>query len=253
MKKRIFVILLTLLMVLTVAGCENNNAATPQNEQASMQSVLQNESTTPEEETTPDLTEPTKESEPEITEPVLTEDITKQEVTEPVVTEPTKPTSTEPKPTQPQPTEPAPIVPEPTEPVPTKPSPTEPKPTEPKPTEPPVTAPPATEPPATEPAEVIDLDALVQYGLNYAANTHGYEISPGVRDGYYPAYTCVFDTMEEGRAAVKGCVDDTTRALLARPGNHIVVEIDGVICRARIDITITPKDEGTYLVSVYYG
>ena len=67
-------------------------------------------------------------------------------------------------------------------------------------------------------------------------------------DGY-----SIFDTMEEGRAAVKGCVDDTTRALLARPGNHIVVEIDGVICRARIDITITPKDEGTYLVSVYYG
>lgn len=258
MKKRIFVILLTLLMVLTVAGCENNNAATPQNEQASMQSVLQNESTTPEEETTPDLTEPTKESEPEITEPALTEDITKPEVTEPVVTEPEKPTPTEPKPTQPKPTEPAPIVPEPTEPVATKPSPTEPKPTEPKPTEPkptepPVTEPPTTEPPVTEPTEVLDLTALVQYGLNYAANTHGYEISPGVRDGYYPAYTCVFDTMEEGRAAVKGCVDDTTRALLARPGNHIVVEIDGVICRARIDITITPKDEGTYLVSVYYG
>ena len=253
MKKRIFVILLTLLMVLTVAGCENNIAATPQNEQVSMQSVLQNESKTPAEATTPDLTDPTKESEPEITEPVLTEDITKPEVTEPVVTEPEKPTPTEPKPTQPKPTEPAPIVPEPTEPVPTKPTPTEPKPTEPKPTEPPVTEPPATEPPVTEPAEVLDLTALVQYGLNYAANTHGYEISPGVRDGYYPAYTCVFDTMEEGRAAVKGCVDDTTRALLARPGNHIVVEIDGVICRARIDITITPKDEGTYLVSVYYG
>ena len=253
MKKRIFVILLTLLMVLTVAGCENNNAATPQNEQVSMQSVLQNENTTPAEETTPDLTEPTKESEPEITETVLTEDITKPEVTEPVVTEPAKPTPTEPKPTQPQPTEPAPIVPEPTEPVPTKPSPTEPKPTEPKPTEPPVTEPPATESPATEPAEVIDLDALVQYGRNYAANTHGYEISPGLRDGYYPAYTCVISTMEEGRAAVRGCIDDTTRALLARPGNHIVVEIDGVICRARIDIAIVPKDEGTYLISVYYG
>ena len=253
MKKRIFVILLTLLMVLTVAGCENNNAATPQNEQVSMQSVLQNESTTPAEETTPDLTEPTKESEPEITEPVLTEDITKPEVTEPVVTEPEKPTPTEPKPTQPKPTEPAPIVPEPTEPVPTKPTPTEPKPTEPKPTEPPVTEPPATEPPATEPAEVIDLDALVQYGLNYAANTHGYRIYPGVRDGYYPAYTCVISTMAEGRAAVKGCIDDTTRALLARPGMQIVTEIDDVICRARIDITIIPKDEGTYLVSVYYG
>lgn len=258
MKKRIFVILLTLLMVLTVAGCENNNAATPQNEQVSMQSVLQNESTTPAEETTPDLTEPTKESEPEITEPVLTEDITKPEVTEPVVTEPTKPTPTESKPTQPQPTEPAPIVPEPTEPVPTKPAPTEPKPTEPKPTEPkptepPVTEPLATEPPATEPAEVIDLNALVQYGRNYAANTYGYEVTPGLRDGYYPAYTCVISTMEEGRAAVRGCIDDTTRALLAVPGTQIVVEINGVLCRARIDIAIIPKDEGTYLISVYYG
>lgn len=258
MKKRIFVILLTLLMVLTVAGCENNIAATPQNEQVSMQSVLQNESKTPAEATTPDLTDPTKESEPEITEPVLTEDITKPEVTEPVVTEPTKPTPTEPKPTQPQPTEPAPIVPEPTEPVPTKPTPTEPKPTEPKPTEPkptepPVTEPPATKPPATEPAEDIDLDALVQYGLNYAADTHGYRIYPGVRDGYYPAYTCYITTMEEGRAAIRGCVDDTTRALLARPGNQIVVEIDGVICRARIDIAIVPKGENTYLISVYYG
>lgn len=253
MKKRILVILLTLLMVLTVAGCENNNAATPQNEQVSMQSVLQNESTTPAEETTPDLTEPTKESEPEITEPVLTEDITKPEVTEPVVTEPTKPTPTEPKPTQPQPTEPAPIVPEPTEPVPTKPTPTEPKPTEPKPTEPPVTEPPATEPPATEPVEVIDLDALVQYGLNYAADTHGYRIYPGTRAGYYPAYTCVFKTMEEGRAAIRGCVDDTTRALLAVPGFQIAVEIDGVMCRARIDIEIRPKGDGTYWVNVYYG
>ena len=253
MKKRIFVILLTLLMVLTVAGCENNNAATPQNEQVSMQSVLQNESTTPAEETTPDLTEPTKESEPEITEPVLTEDITKPEVTESVATEPEKPTPTEPKPTQPQPTEPAPIVPEPTEPVATKPTPTEPKPTEPKPTEPPVTEPPATEPPATEPAEVIDLDALVQYGLNYAADTHGYRIYPGTRAGYYPAYTCTFKTMEEGRAAIRGCVDDTTRALLAVPGTQIAVEIDGVMCRARIDIEIRPKGNGTYWVNVYYG
>lgn len=245
MKKRIFVILLTLLMVLTVAGCENNNAATPQNEQVSMQSVLQNESTTPAEETTPDLTEPTKESEPEITEPVLTEDITKPEVTEPVVTEPTKPTPTEPEPTQPKPTEPAPIVPEPT--------PTEPKPTEPKPTEPPVTEPPTTEPPATEPAEVIDLDALVQYGLNYAANTYGYRIYPGTRAGYYPAYTCVFSTMEEGKADIRGCVDDTTRALLAVPGTQIAVEIDGVMCRTRIDIVIVKQGDNNYLVNVFYG
>ena len=246
-----FIIILCMLIPFTV-GCQSNSDDTVTPTQ------MQNQTTPPEmsaqetegngvttepnattadktapEPTAPSSTEPsTQETEPEATD-APTEP--PRETAPPVIEEPEP---TEPKPTQPKPTEPAP---------------TTPVPTEPKPTEPPVTEPPATEPPVTEPAEVLDLTALVQYGLNYAANTHGYEISPGVRDGYYPAYTCVFDTMEEGRAAVKGCVDDTTRALLARPGNHIVVEIDGVICRARIDITITPKDEGTYLVSVYYG
>ena len=244
MKKRKFLILLTLLTVLTVAGCENNHTAAPETEQMALQSALQEESKPFTQDTTPDATETAGENQPE--------------VTEPVVTEPTKPTPTEPKPTQPKPTEPAPIVPEPTEPVPTKPTPTEPKPTEPKPTEPPVTEPPTTEPPtteppATEPAEVIDLDALVQYGLNYAANTYGYRIYPGTRAGYYPAYTCVFSTMEEGMADIRGCVDDTTRALLAVPGFQIVAEIDGVICRARIDIVIVKQGDNNYLVNVFYG
>ena len=135
-----------------------------------------------------------------------------------------------------------------TESKPTELPPTAPLSTDPKPTDSQV-----TEPPVTESAEYIDLNALVQYGRNYAANTYGYEVTPGLRDGYYPAYTCVISTMEEGRAAVRGCIDDTTRALLAVPGTQIVVEIDGVLCRARIDIAIVPKDEGTYLVSVYYG
>lgn len=176
-----------------------------------------------------------------------------QTVAEPV-TEPT--TATEPelsKPTEPKPTEPTPTAPISTEPEPTAPVITEPEAPEPKPTQPPVTEPPATEPPATEPAEVIDLDALVQYGLNYAADTHGYRISPGVRAGYYPAYTCVFDTMEEGKTAIRGCVDDTTRALLAVPGTQIAVEIDGVMCRAKIDIVIVQQGEGVYLVNVFYG
>ena len=243
-----FIIILCMLIPLAV-GCQNNTADS----------------------TTPTLADPllqatesaTTAAQPEATEP----DTTGSEVTEPQEAESSTPAAnldpTQPPETEPvhQETEPSITVPSQTEPpkettppVTEEPEITEPTtPTEPKPTQPPVTEPPVTEPPVTEPSEVIDLNALVQYGLNYAANTHGYEISPGVRDGYYPAYTCVFDTMEEGRAAVRGCIDDTTRALLARPGNHIVVEIDGVICRARIDITITPKDEGTYLVSVYYG
>lgn len=249
-----FIIILCMLIPFTV-GCQSNSAdtATPtqmQNQSAppelSAQETEGNGVTTEPEATAADNTPTTN---PLPTDPAETEPYTQGTKPEPTdaPTEPPRETAPpvieEPEPTEPKPTQPKP----------TEPAPTTPVPTEPKPTEPPVTEPPATEPPVTEPAEVLDLTALVQYGLNYAANTHGYEISPGVRDGYYPAYTCVFDTMEEGRAAVKGCVDDTTRALLARPGNHIVVEIDGVICRARIDITITPKDEGTYLVSVYYG
>ena len=116
-----------------------------------------------------------------------------------------------------------------------------------------MTEPPPTEPPVTEPAEVIDLDALVQYGLNYAANTYGYRIYPGTRAGYYPAYTCVFNTMEEGMADIRGCVDDTTRALLAVPGTQIAVEIDGVMCRTRIDIVIIKQGDNNYLVNVFYG
>ena len=119
--------------------------------------------------------------------------------------------------------------------------------------EPEQTDPQPTQPKPTEPAEILDLNALMQYGRDYAASVHGYEACPGLRDGYYPAYTCVFDTLEAGKAAIRGCIDDTTRALLARPGGAIFTEIDGVIYRARIDVVVVPKDEGTYLVSVFYG
>ena len=218
-----FIIILCMLIPFTV-GCQNTTAV------PTVLSIAGEGPTSPDKmdaQTTAPL--------PGLTEP-STED---GEMTEPQEAESSTPTVT-PDSTAPQTTEP--FIQE-----------TEPAATD-APTEPPrETAPPATEPPATEPAEVIDLNALVQYGRNYAANTYGYEVTPGLRDGYYPAYTCVISTMEEGKAAVRGCVDDTTRALLAVPGTQIVVEINGVLCRARIDIAIVPKDEGTYLVSVYYG
>ena len=243
-----FIIILCMLIPLAV-GCQNNTAdsTTPTLADPLLQATESATTAAQPEATEPDtigsnVTEP---QEAESSTPAANLDPTQPPATEPVHQE-TEPSITAPSQTEP-PKETAPPITE--EPEITEPT----TPTEPKPTQPPVTEPPATEPPVTEPAEVIDLNALVQYGRNYAANTHGYEITPGLRDGYYPAYTCVFDTMEEGRAAVRGCIDDTTRALLARPGNHIVVEIDGVICRARIDIAIVPKDEGTYLVSVYYG
>lgn len=259
-----FIIILCMLIPLAV-GCQNNTAA------PTLPSIVEEGPTSPDNmdaqtttplpeftESDPEDSKMTEPQEAESSTPTVTPGPTTPQATEPVIQEtdpdvtdaPTKPPrETDPPVTEePEYAEPKPTQPTPTEPLPTTPAPTEPAPTEPTPTDPP-----ATVPPATEPAEVIDLDALVQYGLNYAATTHGYRVYPGVRDGYYPAYTCAFGTMEEGRAAIRGCVDDTTRALLARPGNHIVVEIDGVICRARIDIAIVPDGEGTYLVSVYYG
>lgn len=259
-----FIIILCMLIPLAV-GCQNNTAA------PTLSSIAGEGTTAPDKmdaQTTvplPAFTEPgtedgktTEPQEAESSTPTVTPDPTAPQTTEPVIQE-TEPDTTDAPTESPQETdppateEPKQTEPKPAQPKPTEPTPTTPVPTEPKPTDPPVTEPPATEPPATEPAEVIDLNALVQYGRNYAANTYGYEVSPGLRDGYYPAYTCVISTMEEGRAAVRGCIDDTTRALLAVPGTQIVVEIDGVLCRARIDIAIVPKDEGTYLVSVYYG
>lgn len=249
-----FIIILCMLIPLAV-GCQSNTAAptvpSVAGEGTTSPDKMDAQTTTP----LPEFTDPdtedgemTEPQEAESSTPTVTPDPTTPQTTTPVIQE-TEPDATD-APTEP-PRETNPSVTE--GPEPTEPKPTESKPTEPAPTDPPVTEPAPTDPPETEPTEVIDLDALVQYGRNYAANSHGYEITPGLRDGYYPAYTCVFDTMEDGKAAVRGCIDDTTRALLARPGNHIVVEIDGVICRARLDIVIVPKDEGTYLVSVYYG
>lgn len=96
-----------------------------------------------------------------------------------------------------------------------------------KPTKPPVqTGPPAT----TEPPEIIDLQALIEYGREYAATTYGYEVCIGVRDGYYPADDHLIYTMEDGYKAVRASVNCTTRMLLARPGVQIVTEINGVLC-----------------------
>ena len=239
-----FIIILCMLIPLA-AGCENNAAAptTPSvtGEGITSPDQMDAQTTVPLSEFTEPDTEDGEMTEPQEAEsstPTVTPDPTTPQTTEPVIQE-TEPDATDAPTEPPRETNP---------PVTAEPEITEPKPTEPKPTEPPF-----TEPPDTEPAEVIDLDALVQYGLNYAADTHGYRIYPGTRAGYYPAYTCAFKTMEEGRAAIRGCVDDTTRVLLAVPGTQIAVEIDGVMCRAKIDIEIRPKGDGTYWVNVYYG
>ena len=117
-------------------------------------------------------------------------------------------------------------------------------------TEPPV----QTEPPVeTQPPEIINVQALIDYGREYAESTYGYEIYIGVRDGYYPPDTASIYTMEEGYKVVRASVDCTTRMLLARPGAEIVKEIDGVLCRARIDIAIEDHGNSIYRIWVYYG
>lgn len=87
----------------------------------------------------------------------------------------------------------------------------------------------------------------------YAATTYGYEVCIGLRDGYYPADDHLIYTMEDGYKAVRASVDCTTRMLLARPGVQVVTEINGVLCRARIDIAIQDFGDGAYRIWVYYG
>ena len=251
-----YIIILCMLIPLAV-GCQNNTAGstTPTLADSLLQATESAKNAAQPEATEPNTTgsEVTEPQEAESSTPSASLDPTQPPATPPAtepVNQETEPPTTTPPQTEP-PKETTPPVTE--EPEITEPTTPTPKPTEPKPTQPPVTEPPQTEPPATKPAEVIDLDALVQYGLNYAANTHGYRIYPGTRAGYYPAYTCTIRTMEEGKAALRGCVDDTTRALLAVPGTQIAVEIDGVMCRTRIDIVITRQSENIYLVNVFYG
>jgi hypothetical protein len=105
----------------------------------------------------------------------------------------------------------------------------------------------------TQPPEIINVQALIDYGREYAESTYGYEVYIGVRDGYYPPDTASIYTMEEGYKVVKASVDCTTRMLLARPGVEIVKEIDGVLCRARIDIAIEDLGNSIYRIWVYYG
>lgn len=105
----------------------------------------------------------------------------------------------------------------------------------------------------TQPPEIIHVQALIDYGREYAESTYGYEVYIGVRDGYYPPDTASIYTMEEGYKVVRASVDCTTRMLLARPGAEIVKEIDGVLCRARIYIAIEDRGNNIYKIWVYYG
>ncbi len=101
---------------------------------------------------------------------------------------------------------------------------------------------------------ILDVDALCRYAVDYAVGTYGYEYWPGMRDGYYPAYTCYIETLEQGYAAIRECVDDLTLELNAR-GEPIVEYVDGIGYGMPFDVEIYPDPDGyenSYRVQLYY-
>lgn len=120
-------------------------------------------------------------------------------------------------------------------------------------TEPPTV--PVTEEPATEPPKPpLDINELIQYGIDYAVTTYGYEYQPGMRDGWYPPFTAYIPDMESGYEIIRECVDCNTETLEAR-GEEIVEYVDGVGYPLPIDIEIAPDPDGyedSYLVYIYY-
>lgn len=144
-----------------------------------------------------------------------------------------------------------------TEPMHTEPPQTEPPETRPPQTEPPETQPPQTEPTETEPpAERIDTDALEAYARSYAFNTYGYEGDASLsfsNAGYFPGVRVFIRTMSEGYAAAQRAVDDQYRSDMSM-GYPIVTEIDGVICRAKLNVRFEPADQpNTFTLWCFYG
>ena len=102
------------------------------------------------------------------------------------------------------------------------------------------------------PAETIDLRALEAYGRSYGASTYGFNPDPNCFAGYYPAYTCYFTTMEEGKAKVREKVDGDTADLLSF-GPVWGENEDGSIWRANINIGIRDNGNNSYTIYMYYG
>lgn len=192
----------------------------------------------------------------EVTTPVETEPIpTTPRVTEPPVTKATVPPTTEEQETQP------------TLPVMTEPPTTEPPTTAPAVTEPPSTEPPTTEPSATEaipdeteytepPAEYIDTYALESYGRSYASSAYGYngtsDCHPGSGAGYFPAATKEITSMEDGYWYVQQAIDSQYSRDVAY-GYSPYEEINGVIVRCPINVSVDSAGGNTYTITVYYG
>lgn len=93
-------------------------------------------------------------------------------------------------------------------------------------------------------AEAIDTYALAQYGVSYGTSSYGFTYVPGVRAGYYPGYTCIINSMEEGYSEVASCVAATGESLLAAFGS-----LEG----ASLDVVVEHAGGNRYTVWVYYG
>ena len=169
-----------------------------------------------------------------------------------VSTQPSDP----PEPSKSEPITPAPIDPTTAQIVLLEPSATVPLETEPPATEPPVAVPPVTDPPETEPAESIDTSELEAYGRAYASGTYGYNgtsaCHPGTGAGFFPAATKVITTMDEGRRYVRQAVDSQYKRDMAY-GYLPYEEIDGVIVRCPINVSVDSAGDNTYTITVYYG
>lgn len=112
----------------------------------------------------------------------------------------------------------------------------------------------AVETRATEklPGEVIDVNALISYGVDYAVSTYGFTYVPGTRAGYFPAVDENITTMEEGRSAVRANVDMLARDLIAMRkanGNENAEDLT----LAYFDIRIEHDRDSVYWVNCYYG
>ena len=134
--------------------------------------------------------------------------------------------------------------------------------TRPQESEPPATEAPEVEqtvPPETEPdpvPEAIDTAELEAYGRAYASGTYGYNgtsaCHPGTGAGFFPAATKVITTMDEGRRYVRQAVDSQYKRDMAY-GYLPYEEIDGVIVRCPINVSVDSAGDNTYTITVYYG
>ena len=258
--KRKIALLLTVILLLSMSACGNNNTETTDDTmQATQQTdTLQTtepangsttENTEPEAtagDTTPDpTTTPTTPVEgntttPTTTEPDATESAPTERPTEPTPTTPVVPTPTEPKPTVP--TEPKPTEPKPTEPTPTIPAPTEPKPTAPAPTEPAPTVPTPTEPKPTEPVAkpyIIGLEVVSSNMPNAYYCSNGQDLLSRMYGGKNKAFqtgdsVTIRVNMSDGGSdfkisSYKGCT-------ITQNGNLVTLNIDGSNQRANVSI-----------------